>query len=321
MLPNPGKTLLLFWGLLLFFIPMLCSEYRIVAFSDNVSLYTDCKLKADYSAMLSALDQHIDDLQMSTGIYLDKRAEIYIVPDRSSYQQLALGKESIVEFSDAFYSSAEGRIYIRNAIYVQDNYFKILLHEYMHWFLDEVFSGAPLWFHEGMATRFANQLGYERYLYFMRERFWGNDMNLFKMSYHYPEAQQDWQMYYLHSYFAVKFMQERDEKAWNRFWGIAADAHRKGYKTQFTPAFNHAFDLSLFDFQALYSKHSKRLAYQYLFIAVNSVVFTIFPFILVFAALRRKRKMRAMPDLPEIVDDVEEVEDEDERDDDERDER
>ncbi|MDP2173255.1 MAG: hypothetical protein Q8M98_06675 [Candidatus Cloacimonadaceae bacterium] len=302
MFPLSTKALLLIWGLLLCFSSILFAEYRIIAFSDNISLYTDSDLKADYAAMLNALDEHIDALQMSTGIYLDKRAEIFIVPDRESYQKLALGKERIVEFSDAFYSSSEGRIYIRSAVYVHDNYFKILLHEYMHWFLDEVFSSAPLWFHEGMATRFANQLGYERYLYFMRERFWGNDMNLFKMSYRYPEEEHDWQMYYLHSYFAVKYMQERDEKAWNRFWSIAADAHRRGEKIAFTPAFNMAFDLSLFDFQALYSRFSKKLAYQYLFIAINSVVFTLLPFVLVIAALRRKRRMHLMPDLPELID-------------------
>jgi hypothetical protein len=279
--------------------PVPAREYSINQITDNVVLYTTPATTTDFSALLENLNRRIDDLQMNTGVYLDKRAPIYVVPDRKSYARLAAGKQSIVEFSDAFYDAADHRIYVRSADQILGNYEGILMHEYVHWYLDGIFLSTPLWFHEGLATQYGTPLGVDRYLYFVRERFWGNKMDLFELAYRYPEEKRDWEYYYLSSFFAVKYMREHDEKAWNRFWTLAAKNHRKGAKTRFTNAFASTYSSSLYEFNLAFSSHTRKLAYLYLVIGVNSIIFSLLPFVLVFALIRHRRRMKALPDLPE----------------------
>lgn len=260
-------------------------------------IYTKDGSFAGQGSFLDAVNQRIDALQMSTGVYLDSAADIYIVPDRASYRALATGKASIVEFSDAFYSSHERRIYVRSSDQIWENYADIVLHEYLHWYLDELFLSTPLWFHEGLATRYAKQMGPERYLYFVRERFWGNKMDLFDLAYRYPAEQRDWNMYYLSSFFATKYMQDKDPAAWNAFWKIAADNHRDGRKTRFTTAFASSYRSSLYAFNLEFAAHSRKQAWIYLIVGANSAIFALLPFVLLIAWLKRRQRLRALPEL------------------------
>lgn len=294
----PGLSSLCLSLLFLVWIPLF-AQYTPAAVTDNVVLYTTQQNKTDFSGMLATLNQRIDALQMSTGVYLNTRADIYVLPNRASYQQLAGGKESIVEFSDAFYSSGERRIYIRSREQIHSSYTNILMHEYVHWYLDQIFLSTPLWFHEGLATEFGTPLGVGRYLMFIRERFWGNRLDLFELAYRYPRERRNWELYYLSSYFAVKYMQERDEQAWRDFWTLTARNQRQGVKTRFTEALSSAYRLSLYQFNLDFSRHTRKLAYQYLIIGVNSIIFSLLPFVLLIAVLKHRRRLKALPDLPE----------------------
>lgn len=264
---------------------------------------------------IAMLDQRIEGIQMVTGVYIDGGPDIYIVPDQNSYRELALGRQRIVEFSEAFYSSVEGRIYTHRPEQAKDNYLKILVHEYIHWYLDQIFELAPLWFHEGMAMTHANQLSYESYLQFVLERFRGKGGDLFRMGYQYPELQVDWPIYYLNSYFAVKYLQDKREDGWRELWSIASKNYREGRKTSFVRAFNSAFGTTLFDFNADFNAYTRRMAWQYSFIAVNTLVFALLPLLLIAVHRRRRRRMLALPDLPEPVDEEPEADDIDSRED------
>ncbi len=275
----------------------LAAEYRVAATTDNVVIHTADGAFSGQAQFLAAVNQRIDALQMSTGVYLDGAADVFIVPDRDSYLELTAGKARIVEFSDAFYSSREGRIYLRSWDQIWENYADILIHEYTHWYLDRLFLSAPLWFHEGLATRFAGQMGPDRYLHFVRERFWGNKLDLFALAYQYPEQQRDWQMYYLSSYFAAKYMQDRDDRAWREFWGSVVADHRAGRQTRFVTAFGSAYRSSLYEFNRDFAAYTRKQAWIYLIIGVNSAIFAVLPFILLFAMLRHRRKLKALPEL------------------------
>ncbi len=303
------------WKFLLLFLlctGALAAEYQVAAFTDNFVVHTADGTFAGQDKFLASLNDRIDALQMSTGVYLDIRAEIYVVASRAEYQKLAQGKNSIVEFSDAFYSSREKRIYIRSADQIWENYGGVIVHEYVHWFLEEILMGAPLWFHEGMATMQGGQLGMDRYLYYVRERFWGNKMDLFQLAYDYPEQRKDWEMYYLSSYFAVKYMQDKDASSWRNFWGYVAANYRQGQKTRFTAALAGAYQTTLYDFNTDFAAASKKQAYIYLIIGINSILFSLLPIVVVIAMLKRRKKMRELPDL-ELPED--EIEPEDEEDD------
>lgn len=249
------------------------------------------------SNLAGQLDERIFALQADLGIYTSRKVEIFVLNSAAEYQALSRGKDKIVEFSDAFYSSREERIYIRSKQEIQESYLQILQHEYTHWYLDQIFDSAPLWFHEGMATYYAGQLGYERYLHFLQSSFWGNPGELL-LSSSYPKEQKDWQSFYLSSYFAVKWMKEKNQSSWQNFWDRTAQNWRRGYQTDFRPSFRLAYGMELWQFHAVFGKYIKRLSFQYLIVAINAIILALMPIVLILAARRRKKKRALLPDLP-----------------------
>jgi hypothetical protein len=271
----------------------------------NLAVYAETPVSEDLNRTLKHVDSKIDDLQMELGIYMDKPATIYLVKDHASYQKLSLGKAKIVEFSDAFYSGEEQKIYIRPQAEIVDGYTKTLLHEYIHWYLEAIFEHTPLWFHEGMATQYSGQMGFERYVYFLQQSFIGHNSDLFRMSYAYPANKNDWQIFYLSSSMAVRFMSEKKPDSWKRFWNNVADAKRKGRKAAFTDNFTYSYHTNLFDFHREFQAYTHRLRYQYLFWGFNSLLALLLPFILLTGYVIRRRRMALLPDLPEVVDEEE----------------
>ncbi len=272
-------------------------EYQLAAFTDNFVIYSADGSFPGGQAFRDELDERIGLLQMDLGVYPEDKAEIYIIPDRASYQLLARGRGAIVEFSEAFYSSRNRHIYVRSVDQVPGNYAGLILHEYTHWFLDGILIGAPLWLHEGLATAFGGQLGLDRYYYYVRERFWGNRMDLFQLAYSYPTRREDWEIYYLTSYFATRYMHEWDPEAWRFFWDLTATNLRRGERTRFSEAFAKAYNSNLHTFNLDFAAHSQRRAWIYLITGFSSLLFALLPFLVVFAMLRQRRKLKALPDL------------------------
>lgn len=291
-------SLLLILSLLIVSTGLAAVSYKPDLRSEYFIFYQAEGSRQDFSELASGLSASIDQVQTSLGIYSSEPVEIFVVPDEAHYHLLSRGKDTIVEFSDAFYSSWEKRIYIRNWGQINQDYAKVLLHEYLHWYLDSVFKRAPLWFHEGMATYYAGQMGYERYLEFIRARFWGKDTNLFRLGYSYPEDRADWQQYYLSSYFALQLMKDKRAQNWQQFWNLTAANWRRGKATDFIPAFGQAYQTTLWDFANDFSAYSRRLAWQYLIIGVNSLVLALLPLVLLLGWFKRSKLRAALPDLP-----------------------
>jgi hypothetical protein len=105
------------------------------------------------------------------------------------------------------------------------------MHEYVHWFLDQTLWDAPLWFHEGMATYYSRQLGYEKYWQFVSARFWGKSMELGNRD--YPQDKNDWAFFYLNSTFALQYMKDEYPEAWKDFWDYIAAFNRENEKSPF----------------------------------------------------------------------------------------
>ena len=304
------STSLLILIMLLFSTGLTAVSYRESLRNDYTVFHQAQESTLDFTLISANLHQSIDKLQIELGIYTSEAVEIFVVPDEANYQLLSRGRDTIVEFSDAFYSSFEKRIYIRNRGQINEDYGKILMHEYIHWYLDTIFERAPLWFHEGMATYYAGQMGYERYMEFIRARFWGKDTDIFRLGFSYPEDQADWQQYYLSSYFALQLMRDKRADEWKQFWNHTAFNWRKGIKTDYITTFGRAYHTTLWDFANDYSHYSKRLAYQYLIVGINSLIFALLPLILLLGYFIRRKRRASLPDLPIPVD--EEMPEEDE---------
>lgn len=289
----------------LIFLILLCClslgardfAWKVAASTDYFVIYSVDGTFPGGKAFVDELEERVGMLQMDLGVYPRSKAEIRIVPDKARYQSLAKGRGAIVEFSEAFYSTRERRIYVRSIDQIPRNYGGLILHEYTHWFLDELLDKAPLWLHEGMATQSGGQMGLERYYYYVRERFWGNRLDLFELGHSYPQQQENWELYYVTSYFAVRYMREKDPRAWKQFWGIVAANNRRGQKTDFNRAFEKAYGLNLYTFNQDFAAASKRQAWIYLITGFTSMLFAILPFLVIVARIRQKKKMKRLPDL------------------------
>jgi hypothetical protein len=280
----------------------LLMGYQVLHESPYHELYGKKTATASDIALSKALAHKIADLQITLGVYPKTKVKIYIVHGEREYHKLSLGKAEIVEFSDAFYSGEDRAIYIRSQDQIQENYLKILLHEYIHWYLEELFVSAPLWFHEGMATYFSGQMGYDRYLLYLRESLVNPKSDLFRVGYFYPENRADWPRFYLSSAMAVRYMQEKHLDQWGRFWDIVAAYHHQGQKVRFSEAFVTGYYTSLWDFHQTFERYSKRQGYLYLLVALNSLIFAFLAVLMPFAVAKRRRRLRRMPDLPEVPD-------------------
>ncbi|PKN71909.1 MAG: hypothetical protein CVU50_09590 [Candidatus Cloacimonetes bacterium HGW-Cloacimonetes-3] len=276
--------------------------------TNNLAIYSEAAVSGNLKNGLEGLDPRIDALQMSLGIYIDKPASIYLVKDHESYQRLSLGKAKIVEFSDAFYSGNEGRIYIRPVEEIKESFTNTLLHEYIHWYLENIFAHTPLWFHEGMAVQYSGQMGFERYVYFLQQSFFGRSSDLFRMSYSYPKKQEDWQIFYLSSSMAVRFMRENKDNEWAFFWELVSRQQKAGKKAVFSEGFSQAYRTNLYDFHLLFAAYVKRLRFQYLFWGINSLLAIFLPLVLILAHHQKRKRMALLPDLPEPVDETEDTE-------------
>ena len=268
--------------------------------SQYLEVYSSQTLSPSLGKIVEALNLRIADLQMEMGIYPEKKVPIHIVSSKAEYQTLAFGKTDIVEFSDAFFSGSDGKIYIRSGDQILDNYLKILMHEYLHWYLEQIFTQTPLWFHEGMATFKSGQIGYERYVMYLRESFMGKKSDLFRMGFSYPSKSEDWQLFYLSSAMAVRYMQDKYPTEWKRFWDITAMNLRNGQKSRFDTTFIYAYNSSLYDFNKRYESYSRKQSYLYLAVAINSAIFLTLPFIMLIISRKRKRLMQKLPDLEEV---------------------
>lgn len=278
------------------------SEYPLQFKTANLAVYSESALNKAMQQTLITLDSRIDALQMKLGVYLDDRAPIRLVKSEKAYSELALGKAGIVEFSDAFYDGNQQCIYLRPLTAQRNDYPGILLHEYLHWYLEKLFLRAPLWFHEGMAMHFSGQMGFDQYIFFLQQSFFGRRSDLFRLSSHYPEKQQDWQIFYLSSSMAIRYMSDRHEESWKRFWELVAYSNRKGELAEFSACFTMAYHTSLYDFHLGYSAWAQKLRWQYLIWGLNALLALLLPLIVVLGYRNRQKRRAALPDLPEPED-------------------
>lgn len=283
--------------LLFLYSTILWGQYVKIDESPFHELYSKKEGRVREYHYSKALAASIADFQVSLGVYPKDKVKIYVIYDEEDYRKLSYGKEEIITKSDAFYSAKDEAIYIKAMSLIEENYLNVLIHEYVHWYLDELLVQAPLWFHEGMATLYGRQLGYERYLLYLKESFLKKDADLFRMSYSYPKNSRDWTGFYLSSAMAIKYMQTKYPKAWQSFWEMVAKEHKQGNKANFNRIFAESYRLPMWDFHQKYKAYSQRQGYLYIAVGINTLLFAFLPFVLLIAAKKRKKKMLALPDI------------------------
>jgi len=261
--------------------------------------------------IVKRLHQRINAFQMELGVYPISPLYIKILPTRNEYRLLTGDKGKIVESSEAFYSPHERVIYVRSPDQITiEKYDDVLMHEYIHWFLDETLEKVPLWFHEGMAIYYSGQFNFQSYYSFSRYRFMGYRLVLNDMAYKYPVNRSYWEMFYLTSVFAVDNLRAKHNPGWQEFWNRIGFVYNRSVstiavKSDFIEMFNAAFHMSLFAFSTQYDKTLGRYSWQFPLVGINAIIFSLLPFVVVAAWLKSRRKLRRMPETIQTIDDDE----------------
>jgi hypothetical protein len=271
--------------------------------SGDITVTAAAKDSAYAGLVLHSLHQRINNFQLTLGVYPARNLALQILPSRAEYSRITSGKGKLVESSEAFYSPSEKVIYVRSPEQMgAQTYDEILMHEYIHWFLDETLGNVPLWFHEGMAMYYSGQFGFDAYYNFTRYRFMGYRLSLSGMATNYPAEKSQWDMFYLTSAFAVNYLNSHHKEEWQKFWDLVGYNYNRvaatpGLKVDFLQVFHASFKMSLVALSQEFDKTLRRYSWQFPFVGFNALIFALLPFVIVAGWLRSRKKMQALPDV------------------------
>lgn len=268
----------------------------------DIRVWSAAKDTAYSNIIIKRLHQRINAFQMELGVYPINPLYIKILPTKAEYRNLTGGKGKIVENSQAFYSPYDKVIYVRSPDQLTlENYDAVLMHEYVHWFLDETLENVPLWFHEGMAMYYSGQFGFQSYYNFTRYRFLGIKLSLNDMARQYPADRSYWEMFYLTSSFAIDNLNSKHNPEWQDFWNRVGFVYNRSVnriteRSDFIHVFNASFKMSLYAYSKQFDKTLGRYSWQFPLVGINAFIFSLLPFVLMIAWFKSRRRMRRMPD-------------------------
>lgn len=240
------------------------------------------------SHVLWQFDQEIADFQKAIGSYLDSKITIRIAADKKEYQAWTKDTSSIIEFSLAFYDRQRESIQLRHPSEIRSLTLlrKILLHEYIHHYVDKFWKNPPLWFNEGMAVYFSGDMGFDRELSFARNYILGNSRPLHLMRYNYPRNQIEWESFYAKSALAVKYLYNEKREEFYRLWDFAES------EEDFYSAFQKAFYMSEYEFSAFFENFAKTRFRIEILLASTGIIWSLLPLLLIVGVIRKKIRNR-----------------------------
>jgi hypothetical protein len=274
---------IVFLGLLLCFWQVL-PAFTVTAKYDYITVKYPAQDSLIVQDMIEIFSTNLDDFHRQLGQYPELPIMIIILSDEEEYYEYAQTSSEIIEFSRAFYSPRTGTIYLRDPReqqnFVQIN--RILLHEYIHHFVNHYWVNEPLWFTEGMAVYFSGDLNMDREINFVKNYILGNSLKLEQMKYNYPENMIEWESFYAKSGLAVKYLFKNNYREFLTFWEYGARG------LNFESAFLHSFYMTPRDFSLLFEDYSKKHFTTEILLASTSLIWGILPLILMIGWIRKK---------------------------------
>ncbi len=268
---------------------MLCS-FSLQALSiseDEITIHFSASDSIIAENILNSFSKTIFQFQKKIGQYPNLPVEIILTADDSEYFYLTKTSK-IIEFSNAHYNPKTGKIYIRNPkngrSFVRLE--TILLHEYIHHFVRHYWKNPPLWFNEGMAVYFSNDLSFDRELNFIRNYILGNSRTLEMMKRKYPENRIEWEAFYAKSALAVKYLYKNENNAFYKLWENSAP------DKNFERAFRISFFKSTREFSNFFEDYSAKHFRIEILLASSSILWGLLPLILLIGWIRRKIKIK-----------------------------
>ncbi|MCD4827966.1 MAG: hypothetical protein K8R90_00865 [Candidatus Cloacimonetes bacterium] len=266
-----------------------------LAGADVVRVRTDNLLveaAADDSLLAVAIGQNlqplIDDFQKRIGLYTSFPLRIVVAANHTEYQRLVRDSGGVLEFSQAHYNRRSRTVYVRHPGDLRQvrQLGTILLHEYIHAYVDHYWRDAPLWFHEGMAVYFSEGVSLERSARYAFDTMLGNRLILPNMN-SYPQQAVSWELFYTKSALAVHFFYTQHRQEFFILWD---EAPRNGGR------FNNALALAMGVTTEGFSREleswlKKKVGWE-MILASSSFLWSVFPLLLLVGWLRGKWRNR-----------------------------
>jgi len=238
-------------------------------------------------AVATHLQPLIDDFQTKMGLYADFPLHIQIARNEAVYHALT-ANQGVLEFSEAFYDGATQTVTIRHPGDLRhvERLGAILLHEYIHAYVNHYWRDAPLWFHEGMAVYFTEGVGFERAVQYAQATLLGRKLLLEQMN-AYPRSAADWDFFYAKSALTMQYLYTQRRAEFYRLWDLAP---RKGGR--FDVALAASMGLTRQDLGAQVDRYLKTRARWEILLASSSVIWGGMPLLLLVGWLRSQWRNR-----------------------------
>jgi len=282
---NQKKSTKFLFLLFSFTVLNLFSEQQIY---ENITIESAPKDINFAQKIIREFASDIEKFQRKIGLYPDIPVKIYIAEDQKDYLSIINKNMKIMEFSQGFYSSKTNTIYIRNPQKIRGfiKIRKLVLHEYIHLFINYYWKNPPLWFHEGMAVYFSDDLSYDRELNFIKNYILGNSLCLEEMKFRYPKNRIEWESFYAKSALAVKYLFAKKRQEFYTLWDNALPSR------DFDKIFLQSFYFTTKDFSNFFEEYSKTHFRAGILLASTGIIWGILPLIFIIGVIRRKIRER-----------------------------
>ncbi len=269
--------------LILCSIPTLSAE-TLTHKTDNIIVTYPSEDKLIVQDMIETFSANVDEFHRKIGQYPEFQIKIVILNEENEYNKLSSSSSEIIEFSRAFYSRRDETIYLKNPRDQRNfvNLNRILLHEYIHHFVNNFWSDTPLWFNEGMAVYFSGDLNMDREINFVKNYLLGNSLVLEQMKFHYPENRIEWESFYAKSGLAVKYLFKNNYKGFLALWENGARG------IPYENSFLRSFFMTTRDYSLLFEDYSKNHFTTEILLASSSMIWAVLPLILIIGWIRKK---------------------------------
>ena len=230
------------------------------------------------------MDKDIQSFQKKIGSYLDIPVNVVIAADSKVYDSWTKQQSAIMEHSLGFYNRRNRTIYLKNPKHLKNvsSIRKLLLHEYIHHFVGSFWKNPPLWFNEGMAVYFSNDMKIEREMNFAKNYVLGNSLPLEQMKKTYPKNMIEWESFYAKSGLAVKYLYSKKRKSFYRLWDKAESTR------DFERAFLNSFFMTTRTFSDQFEDYSKIHFRTEILMASTGLIWGVLPLVLIVGVIRKK---------------------------------
>ena len=250
------------------------------------------------------LAKAIVKFQFDVKSFPDIEVTINIAPDKATYREWTNDKEVVFENSNGFADLRNNQIYINNPRYLGDNksLIRLLLHEYIHLFINYHWKDAPLWFHEGMAMYFTGSISINHIFRFTTNNALHSNYLLTKYAYEYPKNRAEIEPYYFQAALLIKKIVDDDKQRLYNLFEISTQ-----YST-FNSAFEVAFKENHEDFLTSFEDYTKAFLKINIYKGIILFTWLSFPIILIIAKFKKNHKTRKLLERWEIDEIKEEIE-------------